>query len=172
MSSTIQPLTLYGRDGPHPPKVAMLLTLLSIPHTTNPISFADVKSPAFLAINPNGRMPALHDPNTDITIWESGAIIEYLVETYDKERKLSFERGSKEDWMARQWLYFQVSGQGPYFGQVVWVCFFFSRGQFVCFYIVTSMHTHPAEASGSKALTRTYSLPSSKPTTPSTSPVP
>jgi len=63
-------------------------------------------------------MPAIHDPNRDLTLWESGAIIEYLIEVYDKKQKLSFPAGSNEAYLAKQWLYFQVSGQGPYFGQV------------------------------------------------------
>jgi glutathione S-transferase len=64
-------------------------------------------------------VPAIEDPNTGITLWESGAI-EYLVETYDKQHNISFAPGSKENYKAKQWLYYQVSGQGPYFGQAVW----------------------------------------------------
>ncbi|KAK4128923.1 glutathione S-transferase [Parathielavia appendiculata] len=53
-------------------------------------------------------------------LWESGAIIEYLIETYDKDRKLSFASSSHEAYHAKQWLFFQTTGQGPYFGQAVW----------------------------------------------------
>lgn len=67
-----------------------------------------------------GRLPAIYDPNTDLTLWESGAIIQYLVDRYDQEHKLSFPSGSNEAWSASQWLFFQVSGQGPYFGQVIY----------------------------------------------------
>jgi len=70
-------------------------------------------------------VPALIDPNNnDFVIWESGAIIEYLVEKYDKEHKLSFPQGSNEYYETKQWLYFQTSGQGPYFGQAAWFSFF------------------------------------------------
>jgi glutathione S-transferase len=52
-------------------------------------------------------------------IRESNAIIEYLVAKYDTDRTISFADFENELHM-RQWLYFQASGQGPYFGQAVW----------------------------------------------------
>ncbi|KAF2848742.1 glutathione S-transferas-like protein [Plenodomus tracheiphilus IPT5] len=125
--SSLKPIKIYGKAGPNPPKVAMIAQELNLPHEIHPISFPDLKKPEFLAINPNGRMPAIYDPNTDLTLWESGAIIEYLVEKYDTQHKISFERGSKEDYLARQWLFFQVSGQGPYFGQAMWFTKFHSE---------------------------------------------
>ncbi|OAX77471.1 hypothetical protein ACJ72_08231 [Emergomyces africanus] len=125
--STIKPLILYGIiSTPNPLKVAIILHELKLPYTVSNIDFHQVKTPALTNLNPNGRMPALTDPNTGLTIWESGAIIEYLIATYDNnndnggERKLSFEPGSADHWHAIQWLYFQISGQGPYFGQAVW----------------------------------------------------
>lgn len=48
----------------------MLLEMLSIPHEWHPIEFSDVKSDEYLKINPNGRLPAIEDPNTGITLWE------------------------------------------------------------------------------------------------------
>jgi glutathione S-transferase len=118
--SSLKPIVAYGKAGPNPPKVIMVLEELQLPYHAEATQFTDLKKPEFLAINPNGRMPAIHDPNTDITLWESGAIIEYLVEQYDTERKISFEKGSKEYYLAKQWLFFQVSGQGPYYGQAAW----------------------------------------------------
>ena len=50
---------------------------------------------------------------------ESNAIIEYIVEKYDTSNKLSFSDFESKHQM-RQWLYFQASGQGPYYGQAVW----------------------------------------------------
>ncbi|GFF75153.1 hypothetical protein IFM47457_03826 [Aspergillus lentulus] len=47
-------------------------------------------------------------PNTGITLWESGAILEYLVTKYDEKSEISFPPNSPK------------SGQGPYFGQAVW----------------------------------------------------
>ena len=118
--SSIKALTLYGDGGINPTKVRFALIVLSIPHQVEHVPFATIKDKYYTGINPNGRLPALHDPNTDITIWESNAIIEYLVETYDTKHEFSFPQGSKEAYQARQWSYFQSSGQGPYFGQASW----------------------------------------------------
>ena len=72
-------------------------------------------------MNPNGRVPAIHDPNTGITLWESGAIVSYLIDEYDKGNKLSYPSTEKAKYYeTNQWLHFQASGQGPYFGQSVW----------------------------------------------------
>ena len=54
---------------------------------------------------------------------ESDAIIAYLVDTYDTERKIS-AADTKEKYEELQWLFFQASGQGPYFGQAVWFSVF------------------------------------------------
>lgn len=120
MSSSLKPLKLYGQHGPNPAKIAIILEELDLPYEIDAIPFSDVKKPYYTAVNPNGRLPSMYDANTDLTIWESGAIIEYLVDTYDKNRKLSFEPGTAEHWHARQWLFFQVSGQAPYYGQAAW----------------------------------------------------
>ncbi len=61
--------------------------------------------------------PPLTSPN------QSGAIIEYLVDTYDKSNSLHYDT-PKEKYATLSWLYFQVSGQGPYFGQKVWFTFY------------------------------------------------
>lgn len=120
MSTSLKPIKVWGRGGPNPPKVAILLSELDLPHEIMPIPFADVKTPDFIAINPNGRIPALYDPNTDLTLWESGAILEYLIERYDTAHRFSFPAGTNDAFRAKQWLYFQTTGQGPYYGQVTW----------------------------------------------------
>jgi len=120
MAHPLQPIKVWGKGGPNPPKVAMILSELGIPYDAEAVPMPDLKKPAYLAINPNGRLPAIHDPNTGITLWESGAIVEYLIEQYDKEHKLSFEPGTAEAYHAKQWLFFQASGQGPYYGQYGW----------------------------------------------------
>lgn len=71
---------------------------------------SDPKEDSFTKINPNGRLPAIEDPNTNLTLWESGAIVEYLVENYDKENKLTFA-GLPEKYHLKQYLHFQMSGQ-------------------------------------------------------------
>ena len=54
---------------------------------------------------------------------ESNAIIEYLVEKYDTEHKISVT-DVNDKFTLLQWLFFQASGQGPYFGQVGWFTFY------------------------------------------------
>jgi glutathione S-transferase len=120
MSAQIKPIKVWGEGGPNPPKVTIILGELGLPSEIIPVPFSDVKKPEYLAINPNGRLPSIHDPNTGITLWESGAIVEYLIERYDKDHKLSFALGTPEYYHAKQWLFFQVSGQGPYYGQASW----------------------------------------------------
>ena len=127
MTSTLKPITLWGKGGPNPPKVQILLEELGLPHEVVAVPFADIKKLPYTAINPNGRVPSIQDPNTGLTLWESGAILEYLIETYDKEHKLSFPAGSNEAYLAKQWLHFQTSGQGPYYGQAVWFIKFHSE---------------------------------------------
>lgn len=116
----MKPITVWGQGGPNPPKVAIILEELNLPYEVIPTPITDVKKPEYIAINPNGRLPAIRDPNTNITLWESGAIVDYLIERYDSERRLSFPPGTAESYHAKQWLFFQVSGQGPYYGQAAW----------------------------------------------------
>lgn len=61
-------------------------------------------------------MPAIEDPNTDLTLWESGAICQYLIDEYDTEKRLTYTT-TKEKHLCNQFLHFQMSGQGPYYGQ-------------------------------------------------------
>lgn len=117
---SLKPITVWGKGGPNPPKVAILLEELGIPYEAIAVPLSDVKKPEYTAVNPNGRLPTIYDPNTDIKVWESGAILEYLIEKYDKDYKFSFPPGTAESYHAKQFLFFQVSGQGPYYGQAAW----------------------------------------------------
>lgn len=97
-----------------------MLEELEIPYEIVSFRFEEVKQQPFIDINPNGRVPAIVDPNhDDLVLWESGAIINYIVEQYDTEKRLTYE-SLKERHHANQWLHFQMSGQGPYFGQASW----------------------------------------------------
>ncbi|PGH04497.1 glutathione S-transferase [Blastomyces parvus] len=117
---TIKPIIVWlTPSGPNVWKVVTVLHELEVPYVVNSFKFDDVKRPPFININPNGRVPAIQDPNTNLTLWESGAIIQYLEEVYDKDKKLTYD-SFHERHLLNQWLYFQVSGQGPYYGQAGW----------------------------------------------------
>lgn len=106
----IKPLKVYGEIwAVNSFKVMIVLKVLGIPYEVVDIPFSDVKSPDYVKVNPNGRLPSLVDPNNnDFTIWESAAIIEYIIDRYDKDGTISFERGSNDYYLAKQWLHFQV----------------------------------------------------------------
>ena len=85
------------------------------------------KSPEHTKLNPNGRIPTLIDHhNGDFAIWESNAIILYLVDKYDTEKRFTVT-DENEKHLINQWLFFQASGQGPYYGQAAWFSFFHSE---------------------------------------------
>ncbi|QMW29008.1 glutathione S-transferase [Aspergillus flavus] len=116
----MQPIILYSHPyGPNPWKVAIILEELNLPYETRFVSFQDVKKEPFIKLNPNGRLPAIEDPNKNITLWESGAIVEYLIDNYDTEHELSYTDFATK-YETKAWLHFQVSGQGPYYGQAGW----------------------------------------------------
>lgn len=99
-------------QGPNPWKVVIILNELSLPYESE---FPAAHEEPYISINPNGRFPALEDPNTGITLWESGSIIEYVLDTYDKETTLRYTEWP-EKYQQNNWKHFQMSGQGPYFG--------------------------------------------------------
>ncbi|KAI3333163.1 glutathione S-transferase [Ustulina deusta] len=105
--------------GPNPWKAVWLFEELGLNYEIKSFRFDDVKKKPFIDINPNGRVPAIEDPNTGLTLWESGAIYQYLIEVYDTEKQLSYE-SLNDRHLCNQWLHFQMSGQGPYYGQVSW----------------------------------------------------
>ncbi|KDQ64090.1 hypothetical protein JAAARDRAFT_118470 [Jaapia argillacea MUCL 33604] len=117
-----KPFTLYNSQlGPNGWKVVFLLQELGLEYENVFLDLAkkEQKSPEHLKYNPNGRIPTLIDhKNGDFAIWESNAIITYIADTYDKEGKFHFLTGP-EKYEQTQWLYFQASGQGPYYGQLV-----------------------------------------------------
>lgn len=76
------------------------------------------KSPAYLAINPNNKIPSIIDPDgpdgKPITLFESGAILTYLS---DKTKKLLPASGA-ERYTTLEWVFFNVGGPGPMLGQL------------------------------------------------------
>ena len=92
-SRPIPNLTLYTSQTPNGIKISITLAELGLPYTTRKIDMTtnEQKSDWFTAINPNGRIPALTDTHTDgkeIRIFESGSIMQYLVDRYDTEHPL------------------------------------------------------------------------------------
>lgn len=112
-------LQLYAFPTPNGVKASIALEELGLdyePHLVT-LSDRDVKSPEFLALNPNNKIPAIIDPNGPggevVELWESGAILIYLAE---KTGKLLPKGAAKYD--ALKWLMFQMGGIGPMFGQM------------------------------------------------------
>ena len=94
----------------------MVLEELGLSYEPVYLDVFNKQDPALLefkkTLNPNGRIPALVDhQNGDFVIWESDAIMLYLTDKYDTEKKLTFEDGTKEKAELIQWLFFQASGQ-------------------------------------------------------------
>lgn len=117
----MQPIKVYNAPqgrGPNPWKVNIVLEELGLPHETVWVPYGEIKSEPYTSLNPNGRVPAMVDPNKNVTLWESGAIVNYLIATYDKDLKLTYgDDRLQEKWQLQSWLMFQMSGQGPMFGQ-------------------------------------------------------
>jgi len=115
-------ITLYTTQTPNGIKISITLEELGIPYKVQKIEISKntQKEDWFLAINPNGRIPALTDTFTDgkqINLFESGSIMQYLVDRYDPEYKISFPRGTREWYEMNNWLFFQNAGVGPMQGQ-------------------------------------------------------
>ncbi|PKY08134.1 glutathione S-transferase [Aspergillus campestris IBT 28561] len=115
-------ITLYTAQTPNGIKISIALEELGLPYKVENINIGKntQKEPWFLEINPNGRIPALTDTFTDgqkIRLFESGSILTYLAEQYDKDHKISFVPGTREHYEMISWLYFQNAGVGPMQGQ-------------------------------------------------------
>jgi len=86
------------------------------------LSDEDVKSAAFLSLNPNNKIPAIIDPNgpdgSPLALFESGAILIYLAE----KTGMFLGQTASERAKIIQWLMFQMGGVGPMFGQVGYFC--------------------------------------------------
>lgn len=114
-------IELYSWTTPNGRKPHILLEELGLPYEVHAINIGkdEQKTPEFLALNPNGRIPALvHRPDggEPVTIFESGAILIYLAEL--SGRFLPASGQARADVLA--WLMFQMSAVGPMFGQLGW----------------------------------------------------
>ena len=113
-------IDLYTAATPNGHKVSIALEELGLPYTVRALNLSalEQKTPAFLAINPNGRIPALvdHDPGDgggELAVFESGACLIYLAE---KTGRL-LPGGLRSRARVLQWLMFQMGGIGPMMGQ-------------------------------------------------------
>ncbi|TCD68873.1 Glutathione S-transferase 2 [Steccherinum ochraceum] len=97
--------------------VVFVLNRLGLSYDCHQIDKTTVNGPEYLKYNPNGRIPTLVDhKNNDFAIWESAAIVLYLVDRYDPNHQISVTNPDEKATMI-QWLFFQAAGQGPYYGQ-------------------------------------------------------
>ena len=109
-------IDLYTWTTPNGYKASCTLEELNIPYTVHPIDITTgiQKEADFLAINPNGRIPAIVDrDNDDFAVFESGAIMIYLAEKAGKLLPTDTKGRSR----VIQWLMFQMGGLGPMQGQ-------------------------------------------------------
>ena len=112
-------IQLYSFPTPNGVKASIALEEMGLPYEPHlvTLSDADVKSDAFLSLNPNNKIPAIIDPNGadgPLGIFESGAILLYLAE---KTGKFIGNTASDKAHIT-QWLMFQMGGIGPMFGQM------------------------------------------------------
>jgi GST-like protein len=112
-------IDLYTWTTPNGRKVSIMLEECGLPYRVHKIDIGkgDQFTPEYLKINPNGKIPAIVDPDgpdrKPIAMMESGAILVYLAGKTGKLLPAS-TRGKYE---ALQWLMFQMGGVGPMFGQ-------------------------------------------------------
>ncbi|MCV6596350.1 MAG: glutathione S-transferase N-terminal domain-containing protein [Mangrovicoccus sp.] len=113
-------LQLYSFPTPNGVKISIALEELGLAYEAHKVTLAeaDVKSDAFLSLNPNNKIPAIIDPDgpdgAPIGLFESGAILIYLAE---KTGKLFGETQSQR-YEILKWVMFQMGGLGPMFGQL------------------------------------------------------
>lgn len=113
-------LQLYSLPTPNGVKVSIMLEECGLPYEAHRVDFArgDQRTPEFLSLNPNGKIPAILDPDgpgrRPLGLSESGTILLYLA----SKTGLFMPRDPALAWQANQWLMWQMSAVGPMFGQV------------------------------------------------------
>ncbi len=109
-------IDLYTAATPNGHKVSIALEELGLPYSLRVLDLSanEQKEPWFLAINPNGRIPAIVDHDEgDFAVFESGAILIYLAEKTGRLMPQDARGRSR----VLQWLMFQMGGIGPMMGQ-------------------------------------------------------
>ena len=113
-------LQLYSLNTPNGVKASIMLEEIGLPYEPHLVDITKNESwtPEFLSLNPNGKIPAIIDPNgpggAPLGLFESGAILIYLGEKTGQ--LLPAEPARRYETM--QWVFFQNAGVGPMFGQV------------------------------------------------------
>jgi GST-like protein len=113
-------IQLYSLPTPNGVKVSIMLEEAALPYEPHVVSFdrEEQRTPEFLSLNPNGKIPALLDPlgpgGRPLALFESGAILVYLAE----KSGLFMPKDAARRYETLQWLMFQMAGIGPMFGQV------------------------------------------------------
>lgn len=113
-------IQLYSLNTPNGVKASIMLEETGLPYEAHLVDIGadDQKTPEFLSLNPNGKIPAIIDPGgpdgAPIGVFESGAILIYLALKSGK----FYGSTPRERSEILQWLMFQTGGVGPMFGQV------------------------------------------------------
>ncbi len=113
-------IQLYSLPTPNGVKVSIMLEETGLAYEPHFIDIMNNETwiPEYLALNPNGKIPAIIDPNgpdgKPLGLFESGAILEYLA---DKSGKF-LPKDKAERYQTIQWVYFQMAAIGPMFGQL------------------------------------------------------
>jgi GSH-dependent disulfide-bond oxidoreductase len=116
----MRPIELYYWPTPNGWKISIMLEECGLPYVVRPvdISKGEQFAPQFLAISPNNRIPAIVDPNGPggpISIFESGAILQYLGRKTGK----FYPRSERARVRVEEWLFWQMGGLGPMAGQAI-----------------------------------------------------
>jgi GST-like protein len=113
-------LQLYSVPSPNGVKVSIMLEETGLAYEPHRIPFGEdgTRSPEYLALNPNGKIPAIIDPDgpggRPLALFESGAILMYLA---GKTGQL-LSQDPMRRWETIQWLFWQMALVGPMFGQI------------------------------------------------------
>lgn len=110
------PIQLYTYQTPNGHKAAIMLEETGLPYEVHivDIEHGDQRQPAFLALNPNNKIPVITDPDRSRTVFESGAILTYLAERSGRLLPASAD----ERLTTLQWTLFQAAHLGPTLGQL------------------------------------------------------